>query len=351
MIDIDKELVGLKAQGLRPSENLRLETRKKVSDAAVRHGRHSHTMSHDLPGTLHKHTGLRPAYLTAAAAVLTILFFAAVLTAAPAQAAGYYTIDINTSISVAVDADDNVINVSAENDDASALLSGLDVKGRRFEEALNVIIHAAIEQQYLAEGGQVLVARFGEGEGLSQQRLDAIVGGQLPDGNVSALMLKGEKEQFESAKKTGGKAGVELLLSDAREIGIEDESLVEVIRQVKAANENASVVKEEPEGKGGKQGGEPYATSNGNGNDNKNPDKGKSDNVSKDNNGNNQGNGKGNDNSVIGNKNKDNDSKDANHKNKDKDKEHSQGGWEEGQEKDKTGQYKGDKWKQYNVQE
>ncbi|MGE5495988.1 MAG: hypothetical protein ACM3S4_11890 [Burkholderiales bacterium] len=317
MIDIDKALAGLKVQGLRPSEKLRLETREIVSDAAKQRGEHKLS------------SGFKPVYIIASA-VLAILLFALVFTALPAQAAGYYTIDINPSISVAVDAYDNVIEVSAENDDASALLSGLDVKGRRFEEALDAIIRAAVKRRYLAGGGQVLVARFGEGEGLSQQKLDAIVGGQLPDENVSTLVLNGEKEQFENAKKSGRKAGVELLLTRAREIGIEEDNLGEVIRKVKSAKQNERREKEEPEEKV-KQNAEPAAMQeNGSNKDKKDHDKGKSGNLSKEDRGNDKENGRE-DNNAAGKKDKDEGKgpKDSGHGNKDKDKEegkHGRGG-------------------------
>lgn len=339
MIDIDKELGSLKSQDIKPSEGLRLRTREKVMNEARRRGEKKHAAV------------FRPVYLTAVAAVLAVLLLTSVFTAVPAQAAGYYTIDINPSISVAVDKNDAVIKVSAENDDAAELLSGLSVKGMRFEEALKAIIQAAVQQQYLADGGQLLVAHFGEDEGMSQQQLDAIVGGQLPDGSVSALLLRGGKEQFVNAEKSGGKAGIELLLSNAREMGIEDENVGTVIQQVKSAQGNAAADKDEPRETDNKdkQGAEATAApDNGKNNGNKNADKGQSDsapggNSGSQGNGGAQGNGNGNNNTGTDEQDKDKKTNDASqgNGNKDKDnKEEGQGGGngnggEEGQDNSK----------------
>jgi hypothetical protein len=223
LIDIDKELAGLKTQSFKPSEDLRLNTRAKVNSTARQSGQR-------------KAVRLRPAYGAAVAAVLVVVLLASVFTATPAQAAGYYTIDINPSISVAVDANDNVISVTPKNDDAKALLSGMELKGRQIEEALSTIVQAAARQQYLKSGGHMLVAHFGGDEGLTQQQLDSIVSGQVPGDSVSALMLSGEKQECEKAEKAGQNAGIELLLSNAEEKGIDSNDVGSLIQKLSQSN-------------------------------------------------------------------------------------------------------------------
>jgi hypothetical protein len=231
LIDIEKELAELKAQDFKPSEDLRLNTRAKVNSAARQSGQREVAR-------------FRPGNLKAVAAVLAILLVVSVFTVVPAQAASdYYTIDINPSVSVAVDGHGNVISAAPENDDAKELLSGLNLKGMQFEKALKTIVQAAVQQQYLKEDGHLLVAHFGRNEGLTQQQLNSIVSEQIPGGNVSALMLSGDKEQYEKSKKSGQKAGIELLLSNAKEQGIDTKDVDSLIHMMSPDN----TVKDKPE--------------------------------------------------------------------------------------------------------
>lgn len=218
LFDIDKKLRALSAEP-GPSEELRQQTRRMVSEAVRMKRRQAPRRR-------------RLIYYPAAAAVLAIIMVVCVFPLAPAQAAGYYTIDINPSVSVAVDGGDNVISAEARNDDAKDLLTGLKLSGMRFEDALKAIIQTAAQKKYLRDDGHLLVAHFGSDEGISQQRLDEIVNVQLPETGVTALAINGGIVDYEKYEKAGKKAGIELLMEDARETGIEDEDIDKVIQSM-----------------------------------------------------------------------------------------------------------------------
>jgi hypothetical protein len=210
LIDIEKELRNIRTE-FKPDERLRQRTRSLVISEAGKRNRSK---------TDFKKAAFK--FSPAVAFVLVLVLCISLFTSAPARAAGYYTIDIDSSISVAVDQNDTVISVSAEDDEAAALLEGLDIDGMQFEDALKVIVQAAAQKDYLKEDGHVLVAHFGDGEGISQEDVNTIVDGQLPADKVSALALNGSADDYKNAKKSGKKAGIELLLNSADAAGIEE---------------------------------------------------------------------------------------------------------------------------------
>jgi hypothetical protein len=218
LFDIDKELQAMRAERYIPDEELRQKTRRLTSRAAREiNGRKPRARKKSL------------LYYPATAVVLAVILALSVFSAAPAQAAGYYTIDINPSISVAVDNDENVLFVTAKNKEAKELLAGAGLAGMRFEDALKVVINSASQKGYLRDGGHLLVAHFGDSEGMSQQTLEQIVIEQLPERGVIALALNGGKDEFEKAQKAGQKPGIELLMGGAREVGIKEKDIDVVI--------------------------------------------------------------------------------------------------------------------------
>lgn len=208
----------MQAERYIPDEELRLQTRRLVRSAEQqRTGRNPRIRKHNL------------LYYPAVAVVLAVILVFSVFPGTPAQAAGYYTIDINPSIIVAVDDDDTVLFFTAKNKEAKELMTGVGLTGMRFDEALKVVINAASQKGYLKQGGHLLVAHFGDSEGISQQALEEIVADQLPESGVVALALNGGKDKFEKAKKAGQKPGIELLMDGAREAGIRDKDIDVVI--------------------------------------------------------------------------------------------------------------------------
>ena len=64
---------------------------------------------------------------------------------------------INPEFIVYLDADQNILSVEAENEDAEALLSQLDVAGQPYAEAITTILDTAYTDVYLTDGAQISV--------------------------------------------------------------------------------------------------------------------------------------------------------------------------------------------------
>lgn len=172
---------------------------------------------------------MRLIFYPAIAAALAIIMLVSVLPGAPAEAAGYYTVDINPSVSIAVDSEDNVLSASAKNTDAERVLSGLNLSGMRIGVALKAVIAAADSMGYIKDGGHVIIAHFGGGEGVSQKQAEEIVSLELPERSVKAVALNGTLDEFKTSEKAGKKAGIEALMQDAREAGIKGQDIDAVI--------------------------------------------------------------------------------------------------------------------------
>lgn len=266
MFEIERELEKIRNESFAPDESLRRRVRAEIKNRVRADGAEKARKARRA-GTMYK------AFSAAAvAAALLIIFSFNFFT--PAVAAGYYTIDINPSVSVAVDADDNVISVKAENDDASDVLLGLSLTGKKFEEALRLVINAAVRKNYLKPDGNVLVAHFGGGGGITQLQLSAIVS-EASRGDIAVLVLNGDKTDFENAQKSGERAGIALLMSDAKKMGIENGDVGSLIRIMNGRN-NKDV---KPDGSAkNAAGAAPSQTAEGGGADKEKPDKDKKDN-------------------------------------------------------------------------
>lgn len=278
MFDIDNELEKLKKEKFKPDEKLRGETRRRIR-AAVRGG--------EVKRAAERRTVLRACCAFALAVAMIIVL--SVNFTGPAQAAGYYTIDINPSISVAVDNNNVVISVTPENNDASEMLKGLDLTGLSFNDALRIIINTAVEDSYLKDNGNVLIAHFGSGDGIPREELSSIVTEESSN-SVTVLVLSSGKGDYEKAKKSGDKAGIQLLLHNAKNMGIEDDDVDSVIKEVYNKDKDKNKDKDSSQN----------VTGNNGKNDNPGNDNSKGDNTGNNGNDNkkdndNTGNGKGND--------------------------------------------------------
>ena len=216
MFDLEKELISISRFRQCPDDALREGTRIMVR----RECRRAQTA-----GGRHLFQAKRPRLkwlawvATAAAAALALML---VLSPAPtAQAAGYYTIDINPSVILRVDDGDIVLLASAGNAEASLLLDGLTLAGLDIGDALESIVRAAVQAGYFHVKGHVLVAHFGDTPGLTEQRAAQIVSSAAGE-SVSVMLLQSTKAEFESAGKAQKSAGIELLKKNARKLGLDE---------------------------------------------------------------------------------------------------------------------------------
>ena len=232
MFDVEKELSSIGRMKQRPIDTLRDRTRvlvgfecRRVCPASEQCGSQVKTL---------RAFKWMAGFTAAAAVVLALLMvFSPVPTA---KAAGYYTIDINPSITLLVDSDNNVLLASAGNKEAEALLDELEITGLSVEDALESIVRAAAQAGYFAEKGHVLIAHFGDAPGLSEQQANDIVSGAAGK-SVSVMLLQSTKDEFDKAEKHNKNAGIELLKRKAKGLGIDEtmdiDSLISAIQEKK----------------------------------------------------------------------------------------------------------------------
>lgn len=190
---------------------------------------------------------LRIAFSAVAVALAALMIFIVMPESEPT---GYYTIDINPSISVAVDHSDTVLKVFAENDDARRLLEGTSLQGLPFEQALRQVVVLASAQGYFEQGAHLLVAHFGDTPGISAQQVETVVS-QSTESPVRVMVLQSTKNEYQEARRQNKRAGVELLKQQARDMHVEDGDVGAMIDSLSGipadtqkgsqnANENAS---------------------------------------------------------------------------------------------------------------
>ncbi len=218
MFDIEKELRGIKFETAHPSERLRQKTQQLVTQE-VRKKQQT------------KPIGRLTWVLTSAMAVFAAFMIIFSLPPA-ADGVSYYTVDINPSVSVKVNASKTVLEVSAENDDAVLVLKTVKLEGLALKEALSEFIKAADDQGYLKDQGHVLVAHFGEAASLTQQEIDDVVSGAT-EREVTALLLQSTTNEYEQNKTQHGQPGIELLKKKAAEQGIKERDVDEIIEQIR----------------------------------------------------------------------------------------------------------------------
>ncbi len=215
MLDIDKELKALSKIKQKPGDALRASMHALVRDEA----RHLQRGERRLSAKPVRRK-VRWAAVCAVAAALMLIAALTFTPAQTAQAAGYYTIDINPSVTLSVDENDIVLSAEAGNEDAAALLENMQLKGLPIANALDALVHAAADGGWLKENGHVLVAHFGDTPGISEQQTLEIVSSAAGD-TVNVLVLQSTKESFENAEKQHKSAGLELLRKNAANLGID----------------------------------------------------------------------------------------------------------------------------------
>ena len=216
MLDIDKQLKALSKIKHSPGDALRESTRVLVRDEVQRmqpiESRHAVKPAR---------RAVRWAAVCAAAAAVILFAALALSPVHTAQAAGYYTVDINPSVTLSVDKNDVVLWATAVNEDAATLLDGTKLTGLPIGDALDTLVRAAAEGGWLADSGHVLVAHFGDTPGISEQQANDIVCSAAGD-TVDVLVLQSTKEDYESTEEQHKNAGLELLKKNAQSLGIDD---------------------------------------------------------------------------------------------------------------------------------
>lgn len=216
MLDIDKELKALSEIKHSPDEALRASTR-----ALVHQEIHRLQPRERRPAVRPTRRVMRWPAVAAAAAAVILLAALMLPPVQTAQAAGYYTVDINPSVTLSVDANDVVLSAAAGNPDAAALLKDTRLTGLPISDALEALVRAASTGGWLSDNGHVLVAHFGDTPGISEQQAADIIRGAAGD-TVNVLVLQSSKDDYEAAEMQQRSAGLELLKKNAHSLGVDD---------------------------------------------------------------------------------------------------------------------------------
>jgi hypothetical protein len=165
-----------------------------------------------------------------AAAAMFMLLFASSLyyLAAPAAPVAYVTVDINPSLELGVSARLNVVSVQALNEDAAILLSGLKLKGQSLDEALENILEAAKEKQYLnTETSGIVIsgspagnkeAKLGQIELVLENTVEKFLSENASE--VAVAVVTANRTQREEAQELGLSVGKYTVYRDAQDRGI-----------------------------------------------------------------------------------------------------------------------------------
>lgn len=147
---------------------------------------------------------------------------------------GYYTVDINPSISLGVDDDDKVAKVVSQNKDADQLLADLDVNGEDIEAAILQIVNAAKAAGYLADQEKYVLVGYFSKDGFFASSLQADLEKSLGE-MVHLLLVSGTLENKTQADGLGVSAGLLALSKEAEGVSItKNDGIKEVIAKCEA---------------------------------------------------------------------------------------------------------------------
>jgi hypothetical protein len=160
---------------------------------------------------------------------------------------GYYTVDINPSICLGVDADNKVTKVTSQNQDADLLLADLDFKGDDIQAAILEIVNAAKAAGYLADQEKYVLVGYFSKDGFFSSSLQADLEKSL-SGMVHLLLVSGSLENKTQADNLGVSAGLLVLSKEVEGVSItKEDGVKEIVAKCEAIK---SPVVEEPDDSG-----------------------------------------------------------------------------------------------------
>lgn len=227
MFDIDKYLEDIHISELRPTEELLSRTMRRCRETEERKKNRTAVMRRFRKAAL--------IALPAAAVIAAIIFIGArflpVQNTEP-EAVAYYTVDINPSLCVRVDAQSNVTSLVGQNEDAQALLDSLNCVGEPVSDAIRQIVVAAQDAGYFSEGQRyVLIGCFGTDGTAAQSNLGDLQAQLEADFGdlIDLLIVSGTLEDMQMADTLRVSAGLLKLSQLAEGVEVTDDDKVEDI--------------------------------------------------------------------------------------------------------------------------
>ncbi len=227
MFDIDKYLDDIRISELSPTEDLLTRTKRRCEETEAKKKKRA-----VLTGRIKKAALIAlPAAAVLAVGIFIGARFFAVQSTTPAAMA-YYTVDINPSLCVHVDADNKVTGLLGQNDDAQTLLDSLNCVGKPITEAIRQIISAAQEAGYFSEGQRYVLVGCFAADGTAAQgalgNLQAQLESDFGD-MINLLIVSGTLEDKQMADSLRVSAGLLKLSQLAEGVEVSDTDKVEDI--------------------------------------------------------------------------------------------------------------------------
>lgn len=162
------------------------------------------------------------------------------------SAYAYYTpfsevsIDINPSVVMRMNFFNNVLDVTTMNEDAQALIDGIDLKNTDLETALKTLVKALKEQGYLSsdEQAEIMISTYSDNDMRAQNMLE----------NVEKFLNREMEQQQVQANVEGEQIGLELR-NRAREMGVSPGKLMLAERCAQALGDTSEAKIQELLGK------------------------------------------------------------------------------------------------------
>lgn len=241
MFDIDKYLNEMEIKDMSIDEEVMTRTKKRCDEEQeiVRQQRES------LKKKLKK--GLLIAIPAAAVLLIGIIAGALLFSNTAFDAAAYYTVDVNPSICVHVDADGKVTSVVSQNEDAQEIVDSLNVKGEDVKTAIKKIITAIKDAGYLGEGQKyVLIGCFAADGTLVQGSLNDLQAQLEADFGdmIDLLLVSGDLDDLRQADQLKVSAGLLKLAQLADGSVTDGEKVEDVVNNVRCINEGNYVAPE-----------------------------------------------------------------------------------------------------------
>jgi hypothetical protein len=162
---------------------------------------------------------------------------------------GYYTVDINPSVCLAVDAENNVAKATSQNDDGAALLAELDLDGLAAGEAIPDIVEAAKDMGYIQGTDQYVLVGYFSSDGSFSTSLQDQLESCLNE-MVQLLLVSGTLDSKSEADTLGVSAGLLALSREVEGVTVsKEDSVADVVskcEEIQNPDTEEPIVDEEP---------------------------------------------------------------------------------------------------------
>lgn len=152
----------------------------------------------------------------------------------------YVSLDVNPSVNMIANYFERVIGVEAVNEDAIAVLEGLDLKNKKVEEAIVEAVDSITEEGYLSEGnGEILIASIAKNNDKAERlagKLKGAVEEDIEENGVQAEISAGALgyEMVQAAKALDITPGKYNIITNLLGEEVTEENMNESIRDLMA---------------------------------------------------------------------------------------------------------------------